>query len=110
VASTVRDSDGLALSSRNAYLSPDERERARAIPRALERISAEFAGGERSAERLEQMGRDVLRSTGGRIEYLALMDPTTLRPVERASAGTIVAVAVRVGSTRLIDNVILAEP
>ena len=109
VAPTVRDSDGLALSSRNAYLSPDERQRARAIPRALRRIAEEFARGEDSAENLERVGRDVLRTAGGTIEYLALMDPIRLRPVERAAAGTIVAVAIRVGSTRLIDNVILAE-
>ncbi len=109
VAPTVRDSDGLALSSRNAYLSPDERQRARAISRALRRIAEEFARGEDSAENLERVGRDVLRTAGGTIEYLALMDPIRLRPVERAAAGTIVAVAIRVGSTRLIDNVILAE-
>lgn len=109
VAPTVRDADGLALSSRNAYLSPDERQRARAIPRALRRIAEEFARGEDSAENLERVGRDVLRTAGGTIEYLALMDPIRLRPVERAAAGTIVAVAIRVGSTRLIDNVILAE-
>jgi pantoate--beta-alanine ligase len=111
VAPTVRDSDGVALSSRNAYLSPDERERARSIPRALDTIAAEFAAGEREAARLEQAGRAVLLSAGDiDIEYLALMDPTLLRRVERATAGTIVALAVRVGTTRLIDNAILAEP
>jgi pantoate--beta-alanine ligase len=111
VAPTVRDTDGVALSSRNAYLSPDERQRARAIPLALDTIAAEFAAGERDATRLEQAGRAVLLSAGAiDIEYLALMDPTLLRRVERATAGTIVALAVRVGTTRLIDNAILAEP
>jgi pantoate--beta-alanine ligase len=111
VAPTVRDTDGVALSSRNAYLSPDERQRARAIPLALDAIAAEFAAGERDATRLEQAGRAVLLSAGAiDIEYLALMDPTLLRRVERATAGTIVALAVRVGTTRLIDNAILAEP
>lgn len=109
VAPTVRDADGLALSSRNAYLSPDERERARAIPRALGAIAAEFAGGQRDAAQLEQVGRDVLQSAGGVIiEYLAIMDPILLRRVERATAGTIVALAARVGPTRLIDNAILS--
>jgi pantoate--beta-alanine ligase len=111
VAPTVRDTDGVALSSRNAYLSPDERRRARAIPQALDAIAAEFASGERDAARLEQVGRAALLSAGGvEIEYLALMDPILLRRVERATAGTIVALAVGVGTTRLIDNTILAEP
>ena len=111
VAPTVRDTDGVALSSRNAYLSPDERQRARAIPRALDAIAAEFAAGERDAGRLEQLGRATLRSAGDlEIEYLALMDPILLRRVERATGGTIVALAARVGATRLIDNAILSEP
>jgi pantoate--beta-alanine ligase len=111
VAPTVRDTDGVALSSRNAYLSPDERRRAQAIPQALDTIAAEFASGERDAARLEQVGRAALLSAGDvEIEYLALMDPILLRRVERATAGTIVALAVRVGATRLIDNAILTEP
>jgi pantoate--beta-alanine ligase len=110
VAPTVRDTDGMALSSRNAYLSPDERVQARQIPRALEAIAAEFAAGERDAALLEQAGRGVLHSAAGlEIEYLALMDPILLRRVERATDGTIVALAVRAGATRLIDNAILAE-
>ncbi|HSJ63853.1 MAG TPA: pantoate--beta-alanine ligase [Gemmatimonadaceae bacterium] len=111
VAPTVRDSDGLALSSRNAYLSPDERGRARAIPRALQAIGDAFAQGERDARRLEGRGRAVLESADGiAIEYLALMDPVHLRSVELATPGTIAALAVRVGATRLIDNAILRGP
>ena len=111
VAPTVRDTDGLALSSRNAYLSPDERARARAIPRSLEVVTRAFAGGERDARTLEALGRAELESAGGVVlEYLALMDPVHLRRAETARPGTIVALAARVGTTRLIDNAILAEP
>jgi pantoate--beta-alanine ligase len=111
VAPTVRDSDGVALSSRNAYLSPDERARARVIPRALQVIRDAFAQGDRDARSLEGRGRAVLESAGGiEIEYLALMDPVHLRSVELATPGTIAALAVRVGATRLIDNAILRAP
>ena len=111
VAPTVRDTDGLALSSRNAYLSPDERARARAIPRSLEVVTRAFAGGERDARTLEALGRAELESAGGVVlEYLALMDPVHRRRAETARPGTIVALAARVGTTRLIDNAILAEP
>ena len=110
MAPTIRDTDGLALSSRNAYLSPDERSRARAIPRALQAVGAEFAAGERDARALEARGRAELEPAAGVVvEYLALMDPVHLRPVETARPGTIVAIAARVGTTRLIDNAILAE-
>jgi pantoate--beta-alanine ligase len=108
VAPIVRDADGVALSSRNAYLSPDERARARAIPRAIEAVVAAWSGGERDAGVLRAGGERILRSAGDLvIEYLALMDPVHLRPVDVAEPGTIVAVAVRVGTTRLIDNAIL---
>jgi pantoate--beta-alanine ligase len=108
VVPTARDTDGLALSSRNAYLSPDERGRARAISRGLRAVAAAFARGETDAARLEDIGRAELLAAGGiDIEYFALMDPSTLRPVETAAPGTIAAVAARVGATRLIDNAIL---
>jgi pantoate--beta-alanine ligase len=111
IAPIVRDTDGVALSSRNAYLSPDERARARAIPRSLQAVAEAFARGERDADRLRATGRAALDSAQGLdIEYLALMDPVHLRRVERAVSGTIVALAVRVGATRLIDNAILREP
>ena len=110
VVPTVRDADGLALSSRNAYLSPDERRRALALSRALSAVGAAFAGGERDAARLQELGLAEVRSAGGiEIEYFALMDPVTLRPVDVAAPGTIAALAARVGATRLIDNVILPE-
>jgi pantoate--beta-alanine ligase len=110
VVPTVRDTDGLAMSSRNAYLSPDERRRALALSHALAVVAAAFAGGERDATRLRGLGLTEVRSAGGiEIEYFALMDPATLRPVNAAAPGTIVALAARVGATRLIDNVILPE-
>ncbi len=110
VAPTRRDYDGVALSSRNAYLSPDERARAGAIPRALNLIAEEFAAGVRDGTRLEQLGRAELLTAGGvDIEYLAVMDPILLRRAETATPGSIVALAVRIGSTRLIDNVILRD-
>lgn len=110
IAPTVRDRDGVALSSRNAYLSPDERRRARAIPGALRAIESAFAAGTRDAALLERIGRETLESAGEMtIDYLAIVDPVLLRRVDTASPGTIVAVAVRVGATRLIDNTILGD-
>jgi pantoate--beta-alanine ligase len=111
VAPTVREQDGVALSSRNAYLSAQERERARILSRALFAMRDAFAHGERSTAALEALGNSLLRSEPEvTVEYLAVMDPETLEPVERASAGCVVAIAARVGHTRLIDNVILGAP
>jgi pantoate--beta-alanine ligase len=108
VAPTTREADGLAMSSRNAYLSPAERARALVLSRALRAVGAAFDAGERDAAALERLGRAVLASAPEvRVDYLALVDPDRLQPVGRAAAGTIVAVAARVGQTRLIDNVVL---
>ncbi len=109
VASTVREPDGLAMSSRNAYLSPDERSRALALSRALREIAARVEAGERDAAALLAAGRSILSAAPGiAVDYLAIVDPETLEPVTRASAGSIAMVAARVGRTRLIDNVILS--
>jgi pantoate--beta-alanine ligase len=110
VVPTVRDPDGLAMSSRNRYLSPDERLRALAIPRALEAIIDAWKDGDDDAEQLMAIGTGVLRDAGVQAEYLAIMAPDTLEAVSLAEPGTIVAIAARVGSTRLIDNVILERP
>jgi pantoate--beta-alanine ligase len=108
VAPTVRERDGLALSSRNVYLSPEERTRALAVPRALRAIAARFDGGERDAAALTRAGRALLDATPGvEVDYLALADPETLEPVDVAAEGTLAMVAASVGRTRLIDNVIL---
>ena len=108
VAPIVRDSDGVALSSRNAYLSEDERESARSLSRSLERARALVDDGERDAGRVESAMRDLLeQTTGVQIEYAAVVDPDRFTPVERIEGPSLAAVAARVGGTRLIDNALL---
>lgn len=108
VVPTVRDPDGLALSSRNAYLSPAERREALALNRGLKAAAAAWRAGERSAMALEALVRESVDAAPAvRAEYIAVVEPEGLRPVTVAPAGTIVALAARVGTTRLIDNVIL---
>jgi pantoate--beta-alanine ligase len=108
VAPTVREEDGLALSSRNVYLSVDDRRRARVIPRALAAVQARFADGERDAGRLLQAARGELAAEPEVVtDYLALVDGETLEPADRAAEGSVVMIAGRVGRTRLLDNVIL---
>lgn len=110
VAPTVRESDGLAMSSRNSYLRGDDRRRARALSRALATIESLWRQGERDPRRLERAGRAVFDAAGEiTVDYLALIDPTTLQPVTQPQQGTIVATAARVGPTRLIDNIILGH-
>src|SRR5438128_2973938 len=108
VAPTVRELDGLALSSRNAYLSGDERRAAVVLSRALRAVEQAWRSGEADPQALERRGMAVLRAPGVSPEYLALVDHE-LRAVARADARTVVAVAARVGATRLIDNVVLGE-
>ncbi|MEZ6183989.1 MAG: pantoate--beta-alanine ligase [Planctomycetota bacterium] len=100
----VREPDGLALSSRNAYLSPDERERALALSRGLRAAAAAFAQGERSGPALEERVRAALRARGADVDYVELVDPVSLARLEVAQVGAVLAVAARVGTTRLIDN------
>jgi pantoate--beta-alanine ligase len=103
----VRDADGLALSSRNAYLSSRERAAALAIPRALKVIEQRIAGGQREALALLNAGREVLgHERGIDPEYLEAVHPETLTAIEWIVPGTLIAIAARVGSTRLIDNVL----
>ncbi|HET7586227.1 MAG TPA: pantoate--beta-alanine ligase [Gemmatimonadaceae bacterium] len=105
---TVRDTDGLALSSRNRYLSPEERRQAQLLPRALHEMADAYAGGEVRALALVERGRAILATAPlVRVEYLAAVDPDRLEPVTFVEEGTILAVAARVGATRLIDNVIV---
>jgi pantoate--beta-alanine ligase len=108
VAPTVRELDGLALSSRNAYLQGDDRRSALALSRALRAVEQAWRGGEADPRALERRGMELLRVPGVAPEYLALVDER-LRPVRRVDARTVVLVAARVGATRLIDNVILGE-
>jgi pantoate--beta-alanine ligase len=106
----VREADGMALSSRNAYLSASERKQALALSAAIRRVEAVFAGGERSARVLEEAAREVLATEPEVVvEYAQAVDWATLEPVVQALPGTLFAIAARVGSTRLIDNAILCE-
>jgi pantoate--beta-alanine ligase len=110
VAPTVRESDGLALSSRNAYLAPAERAAATALSRALARGVDAHRGGERRAAAVAEAARRVLAAEAGLVpDYVACVAPDDLAPVESADAGSVLAVAARVGRTRLIDNVVLGE-
>ncbi|MGA8539043.1 MAG: pantoate--beta-alanine ligase [Terriglobales bacterium] len=104
----VREPDGLAMSSRNAYLNPEERVRALVLQRALQAVRQQIDAGERSAGELISAGKEVFaREPHVRLDYFEIVDPDTLDAVERISQKTLVAVAAYVGSTRLIDNVVL---
>jgi pantoate--beta-alanine ligase len=105
---TVREPDGLALSSRNARLRGDERERALALRRALDAVRARAAGGERDPAALAAAGREAMSALRVEPEYLALVAPDTFHPVSAVGdERVLVAVAARVGDVRLIDNDIL---
>lgn len=110
---TVREPDGLAMSSRNQYLSPDERQRALSIPRALKLAGEQVSQGIKQTNRLMATMQNTLLDPGdlGRvpmsIDYVAAVDPVTLKPVELVQGLTVLAIAARVGTTRLIDNLIV---
>jgi pantoate--beta-alanine ligase len=104
---TVREPDGLAMSSRNALLDADERARARALPRALEAAAELAADGERAAQALLDAARAAMAPHGVAPEYLALVDPATFEPVDELDGEALVALAARVGGVRLIDNALL---
>jgi pantoate--beta-alanine ligase len=105
---TVREPDGLAVSSRNAYLSAEERARATVLCRSLEAGRTRFAAGERDPAAIEAAAGELLGGKPGvEPEYVALVEPGGFEPVEHAEAGQVLSVAARVGRTRLIDNVIL---
>jgi pantoate--beta-alanine ligase len=104
----VRESDGLAMSSRNAYLNREERGRALVLQRSLHQVQQEFQKGERIAARLIAAAKKVFaREPQVVLDYFEIVDPDTLDPVERISKKTLVAVAAYAGSTRLIDNAVL---
>ena len=102
---TVRDADGLALSSRNAYLSVDERARAVALPQALEEARQAILGGEPVEAVLDDARRKLADAGFNRIDYFALADSTTLEPLDTASGDMRLIAAAVIGTTRLIDNV-----
>jgi pantoate--beta-alanine ligase len=108
VCPTVREPDGLALSSRNRYLSAEERTRALALSSALNAISAAYRAGQKDVARLLESGHNAIAAEPEVcIDYLAIVDWDTLLPLTEARPGALVAVAAHVGSTRLIDNTIL---
>jgi pantoate--beta-alanine ligase len=107
---TVREPDGLALSSRNAYLDAADRQRAVVLSRALETAHQAYCRGQRRAADLEQVMRDELsREPRVQVEYIAITEPDQLEPVAEVDGRTVVALAARVGGTRLIDNISLAQ-
>ncbi len=108
VAPTVRDTDGLALSSRNSYLTPAQRAAAPVLFRALTAAQALYASGERDAERLrEVMRRTIAAEPQAQADYVSLADPRTLDELTRVGGQALASMAVRFGATRLIDNLLL---
>ena len=103
----MRDPDGLALSSRNVHLQGADRERALALRHALDAAEAAVAAGVLDAAAVEAAARDAMAPHDVEPEYLALVDPDTLAPVQRIDRDVLVAVAARVGATRLIDNTLI---
>lgn len=106
---TVREADGLALSSRNRYLSTEERVRALAIAHGLRQAFDAFAGGERAPEALEALVRAPIAAAFDSIDYVAIADPETLQPASDGAPRQMALVAARIGTTRLIDNVVFDE-
>jgi pantoate--beta-alanine ligase len=104
---TVREADGLAMSSRNVYLSADERTRALSIHRALRTAEEQFRAGYKQTNRLITTVQKVILEQHLLIDYIAAVDPRTLKNVMEVEGPTLLAVAARAGGTRLIDNIIL---
>jgi pantoate--beta-alanine ligase len=109
---TVREPDGLAMSSRNAYLSAEQRAGALAIPRGLTLAAGAFAKGERDAGALRRLARAEVEKVASSIDYVDLADPETLRVFtdgEVVGERALIAMAIRLGGARLIDNMVLGE-
>jgi pantoate--beta-alanine ligase len=106
---TVREPDGLAMSSRNAYLSLEERGRALAIVRGLDAAARRFAAGERSARVLERVAQGPIEAAATSVDYVEARDADTLAPIAVVEGRAVLVVACRVGTTRLIDNLVLGE-
>jgi pantoate--beta-alanine ligase len=110
VCPIVRESDGLALSSRNAYLNPDERKMALVLHASLQRAQKLFEDGERDATKIAaEATKAFVWKPAVKLDYLEIVDPDTLEPITTVKNRSLVAVAAFVGSTRLIDNILL-EP
>ncbi|HME33555.1 MAG TPA: pantoate--beta-alanine ligase [Terriglobales bacterium] len=110
VCPIVREQDGLAMSSRNAYLTPEQRRQALVLNRSLLAIQAAAEAGEYDTAKLIEIGKQVIaEEPGARLDYFAIVDPDTLDPIPDVSRDALLAVAAYVGPTRLIDNVVLAS-
>ena len=108
VGSTVREPDGLALSSRNSYLNPAERKAATVLYRALTAAMSAYVAGERDAETLRALMRKTIETEPlAKLQYVSCADRETLRELEKIEKGALLSMAVYVGKTRLIDNIIL---
>ena len=104
----VREADGLAMSSRNAYLDPQQRQQALVLHRALMLVKKSWKAGERDAAKLVAAGRaEVAAEKAVRLDYFEIVDPDSLDPVENVASGALVAIAAFVGATRLLDNILL---
>jgi pantoate--beta-alanine ligase len=110
VCPTVREPDGLAMSSRNVLLDPEARRRAPALYRALQAVAAAVANGERRAEKALAAGQAILTHEGIEAEYFTAVSTSTLAPVTTIEGETLVPIAARFGEVRLIDNVIIMPP
>ena len=102
----VREPDGLAMSSRNTYLKPDERKAATCLYRSLKRAVELFEAGERDARVIREEVKKIIEAEPlAKIDYVEVVDPENFLPVEKVDTGTLVALAVKIGAARLIDNV-----
>ena len=108
VCPIVREADGLAMSSRNAYLNGERRRQALVLSRALKEVKSAVDAGEQDAEKLTAIGiRAIASEPAAKLDYFAIVDADTLEPVATVSRGALVAVAAWVGTTRLIDNLVV---
>jgi pantoate--beta-alanine ligase len=105
----VREPDGLAMSSRNRYLSPEERVEAVCLFQGLERAKALFAAGERNAAVLKAAVREVIEATSGTVDYVEMIDNESLQSFHRLDKPALLALAVRFAGARLIDNAVLEK-
>ena len=105
---TIREEDGLAMSSRNIYLKPEDRRLAGVIPKALFMARDLWQAGERNSESLRgQVRKMILGVSGAEIDYVSIADPKSLKELDRIRGGALLSLAVRIGGVRLIDNIIL---
>jgi pantoate--beta-alanine ligase len=108
---TVREADGLAMSSRNTYLKAEERESALSLSRGLKMAQGMYAGGERDAAVIiDAVSRFIAGHPHATLDYVKICDTTTMKDVARLDGESVMALAVRVGAARLIDNSVFGEP